>query len=103
ELGNGVDPNALTTYLPYYQGKYDPDGVLLDDKGKEKDPFLYWLLPTVPEVMDPTVPPGMARHDVVSVYAILHAYGSERAVRESGASWKFRVLLPNMRTVAPVP
>jgi hypothetical protein len=98
ELGNGLDPNALPSYWAYYLGKYDPNGKLLD----EQDPFLYWLLPTIPEGMDPTVPPEMARPDVVSVYAFLHAYGSEQAVRESGASWKFRVLRSG-RTAAPLP
>jgi hypothetical protein len=92
-LGLGTAPNALTTYLPYYLGKYDPDGKLLDGEGsKDKDPFLYWLLPTMPEMVDLTVPRDSVRKDVVSVYAILHAYGSEEAVQQSGAKWKFRVL-----------
>jgi hypothetical protein len=91
-MGIGTDPNALTTYLPFYLGKYDPAGNLLDGEGnKDKDPFLYWLLPTMPEMIDPTVPRDPERMDVVSVYAILHAYGSEEAVEQSGAKWKFRV------------
>jgi hypothetical protein len=85
----GEHPNSLTTYLPFFLGKYDPDGNLMGD-----DPFLYWLLPTMPERMDPTE--AHPQFDVVRVYAILHAYGSEQAVEESGAKWKVRVL-PNGR------
>jgi hypothetical protein len=94
ELGEGVDPNALPTYLPYYMGQYGPDGSLLKKFDAEghlmKDPFLYWLLPTMPEVMDPTA--KEPQPEFVRVYAILHAYGSERAVEESGAKWRIRVL-----------
>jgi hypothetical protein len=35
-----LDP---TNYMPFYMGKYDLDGRLLDPK----DPFLYWVLPIV--------------------------------------------------------
>jgi hypothetical protein len=35
------DPCDLTTYLPYFWGKYDARGKLLDPN----DPFLYWQLP----------------------------------------------------------
>ena len=35
-----LDP---TNYMPFYMGKYDIDGRLLDPK----DPFLYWILPIV--------------------------------------------------------
>jgi hypothetical protein len=35
-----LDP---TNYVPYYMGKYDLDGRLLDPE----DPFLYWILPIV--------------------------------------------------------
>jgi hypothetical protein len=94
ELGNGVAPNALPTYLPYYMGQYGPDGNLLKKYDAEghliKDPFLYWLLPTLPEVMDQTA--QEPQRDIARVYAILHAYGSERAVEESGAKWRIRVL-----------
>jgi hypothetical protein len=100
----GEDPNSLTTYLPYYLGKYDPDGNLFkkfDRNGnliedEAQNPFLYWLLPTMPERMDPTE--AHPESDVVRVYAILHAYGSEQAVQESGAKWKFRVL-PSGRAI----
>ena len=94
----GEDPNSLTTYLPYYLGQYGPDGNLIKEYDAEghlqKDPFLYWLLPTMPERMDQTE--KQPQHDVVRVYAILHAYGSEKAVEESGAKWKIRVQ-PNGR------
>lgn len=41
-------PNDPELYRPYYMGKYDTQGELIDgpDKyGKGADPFLYWLLP----------------------------------------------------------
>jgi hypothetical protein len=41
ELAAGKDPLDPTTYIPYYMGKFDPDGVLQDPQ----DPFLYWYLP----------------------------------------------------------
>ena len=43
ELSAGKDPLDETTFVPFYMGKYDIDGKLLDPK----DPFLYWHLPIV--------------------------------------------------------
>lgn len=43
ELAEGREPLDETTFLPYYMGKYDLDGRLLDPK----DPFLFWHLPIV--------------------------------------------------------
>jgi hypothetical protein len=52
------DPRSPLIYQPYYMGHYDPDGKLLDgyeydSKGRltrAGDPFLYWLLPMLPEL-----------------------------------------------------
>ena len=44
-LANGGDPRDWTLYLPYYMGKYNKDGELLDFR----DPFMYWLLPILRE------------------------------------------------------
>ncbi|HWG44052.1 MAG TPA: hypothetical protein VN688_14845 [Gemmataceae bacterium] len=43
ELSEGKDPLDPTTFVPFYMGKHDIDGKLLDPK----DPFLYWHLPIV--------------------------------------------------------
>ncbi len=52
-LANGGDPRDWTLYLPYYMGKYDKDGTLLDPR----DPFMYWLLPILREnSVDPQSP-----------------------------------------------
>lgn len=37
------DPLEPSSYLPYYQGEFDPDGNLKNPE----DPFLYWLIPIV--------------------------------------------------------
>jgi hypothetical protein len=74
ELAVGYDPNFLTFYYPYYQGKYDRDGKLMD----KDDPFLYWLLPTIFDTVDATVqPPEVPNPNTINVYAILHALGGE--------------------------
>ena len=44
-LANGGDPRDWTLYLPYYMGRYNQDGQLLDPN----DPFMYWLLPILRE------------------------------------------------------
>lgn len=44
KLQKGGDPFHGTSYWPYYQGEYDTDGKLKDDR----DPFLYWLIPILP-------------------------------------------------------
>jgi hypothetical protein len=41
DLADGLDPFDETTYVPYYQGEYDPEGNLKEPQ----DPFLYWLIP----------------------------------------------------------
>jgi hypothetical protein len=82
EFAAGFDPNFLTFYYPYYQGTYDRDGTLKDPD----DPFLYWLLPTIFDTLDPTVqPPEVAQPNTINVYAILHALGGEG---RAGDRWK---------------
>jgi hypothetical protein len=49
ELAAGLDPHAPTLYLPYYVGQFGPTGELLDPD----DPFLNWLVPIVPDPLDP--------------------------------------------------
>jgi hypothetical protein len=41
ELAEGHSPDEPTYYWPFYMGKFDPSGKLLDPR----DPCLYWLLP----------------------------------------------------------
>jgi len=43
ELSEGKSPTDETTFVPFYMGKFDIDGKLLDPH----DPFLYWHLPIV--------------------------------------------------------
>lgn len=43
ELAEGKEVLDETTYVPFYMGKYDIEGRLLDPK----DPFLFWHLPIV--------------------------------------------------------
>jgi hypothetical protein len=43
DFSEGVSPTDDPLYKPFYMGKYDTDGKLLDPK----DPFLYWHLPIV--------------------------------------------------------
>jgi hypothetical protein len=60
ELGMGYSPLYKGLYLPYYQGKFSPDGELLDghvmdSKGrilKMGDHHLYWLLPILARIPD---------------------------------------------------
>jgi len=51
-IASGFNPYNPVTYFPYYQGKFDPAGRLLDGPTfqdckvvKPGDPFLYWLIP----------------------------------------------------------
>ncbi|HYV34458.1 MAG TPA: hypothetical protein VE988_02065 [Gemmataceae bacterium] len=44
-MARGADPRDWIYFLPYYVGKYDVNGQLLDPQ----DPFLYWLLPIMRE------------------------------------------------------
>jgi hypothetical protein len=43
ELNEGKDPTDETTFVPFYMGKYDSDGRLLDPE----DPFLFWHVPII--------------------------------------------------------
>jgi hypothetical protein len=43
QMADGFSPVAETFYAPYYLGRFDRDGRLLDPE----DPFLYWYLPIV--------------------------------------------------------
>src|SRR6185437_6682214 len=43
ELSEGKDPLDQTSFLPFYMGKYDPNGKILDPE----DPFLFWHVPIV--------------------------------------------------------
>jgi hypothetical protein len=43
ELAQGYTPLFETLYSPYYLGRFNPDGELLDPQ----DPFLYWYVPIV--------------------------------------------------------
>jgi hypothetical protein len=43
QVASGTSPLHETFYVPYYLGKFDLDGQLLDPL----DPFLYWYLPMV--------------------------------------------------------
>lgn len=43
ELSEGKDPTDQTSFVPFYMGKYDPEGKLLDPD----EPFLFWHLPIV--------------------------------------------------------
>jgi hypothetical protein len=43
ELYEGKDPLEPTRFVPFYMGKYDPDGKLLDPQ----EPFLYWHVPII--------------------------------------------------------
>jgi hypothetical protein len=43
ELYEGKEPLDPTTFMPFYMGKYSPEGKLLDPD----DPFLFWHVPIV--------------------------------------------------------
>src|SRR5207237_468492 len=46
-MAQGVDPCHPTYYLPFYQGEFDGEGNLTREA--QADPFLYWLLPILPD------------------------------------------------------
>jgi hypothetical protein len=53
EMAMGADPHDWIYFVPYYQGRYDPDGNLLDPD----EAFLYWVLPILREnANDPNSP-----------------------------------------------
>jgi hypothetical protein len=60
QMGEDEDPLDPRLYLPWFVGEYDTDGNLVDPN----DPFLYWLLPMMPDANEP---------GVVNAYAYLHA------------------------------
>jgi hypothetical protein len=62
QLARGADPHDWTLYLPYYMGKYNAEGQLLDPH----DPFLFWLLPIIRD--DPQDPSSL-----LSLYFVKHA------------------------------
>jgi hypothetical protein len=70
-LAAGAEPRDWVYYLPYYVGKFDAYGRLLD----KNDPFLYWLLPMLPEV------PGDP-HSRMKCYVFLHAGDVDNWIRE---------------------
>lgn len=65
ELAAGADAHDPTLYLPYYVGKFDPSGQLLDPD----DPFLYWIVPI--RRQDPADP-----NSPILDYVKQHARGS---------------------------
>jgi hypothetical protein len=44
ELNHGIKPDSRTTYYPFFQGEFTPEGELINPN----DPFLYWLIPILP-------------------------------------------------------
>jgi hypothetical protein len=70
-----IDPRDPENYRPYYMGKYDPAGKLLDAaqydaNGKlvqPGDPFLFWLLPMLRD------PPVFLLKSPVRAWALRHA------------------------------
>lgn len=73
-VNDRLDPRDPDNYRPYYMGKYDPSGKLLDGNEydasgkltKPGDPFLYWLLPMMRDppthVVKSPVRSWVARH-----------------------------------------
>jgi hypothetical protein len=58
-LAKGLDPAHPATFLPFYQGQYDPKGDLKDAPKFDTngtlvsgDPFLYWLVPIIADPRD---------------------------------------------------
>jgi hypothetical protein len=71
DMGEGVDPQGATTFMPVYMGEFDGDGNLLDgENSAHPDPLLYWVVPIVAEQT-----PGSSDY-VVKNYVTVHA-GSE--------------------------
>jgi hypothetical protein len=74
-LANGADPRDWIFFLPYYMGKYDTEGRLLDPQ----DPFLFWLLPILRE--NPGDP-----HSRLKCYFLKHAKEADW-IRETPPRW----------------
>jgi hypothetical protein len=68
-LGFGMDPRDPAHYIPCYEGEYNTSGQLVDDG----DPFLYWIVPILPDPDDPRVR---------NAYVFLHAGDAD--------DWKLR-------------
>jgi hypothetical protein len=70
-----MDPRDPANYRPYYMGKYNPQGDLLDarrfDEGGKLinpgDPYLFWLLPNLRE------PPNHLLKSPIKCWALRHA------------------------------
>ena len=72
----GADPRDWIYYFPYYVGKFDTEGKLLDPE----DPFLYWLLPMVREnAIDP--------QSRLKCYVFLHAGDETQWIRDMPKKW----------------
>ncbi len=84
DLAAGADPQDLRYFLPYYQGQYDPAGRLLDPD----DPFLYWLLPTLPGDWTDPKNPRAGLNQPLSVFAFLHAGDKDKWIVPSVAAPK---------------
>lgn len=74
---NHLSPTDPILYRPYYMGNYDAAGEVLDGKwNKDRDPYLYWLLPIMrTEMSNP--------NSEVKDYCRLHA-GDPNWVRPMG-------------------
>jgi hypothetical protein len=76
---DGMDPRHPATYKPYYLGEYDPEGRLLDISQfdlqgnliKAGDPFLFWLLPMLPD--DPGDLNGYMAKSRIKSWVAVHA------------------------------
>jgi hypothetical protein len=73
----GEDPRDPTYYVPYYMGKFDVTGRLVDPQ----DPFLYWALPILRIPGDPRT----GTPDMIQYYVYLHA-GDDKWVRPAPQS-----------------
>jgi hypothetical protein len=76
QMVQGADPRDWIFYMPYYVGKFDAAGTLLDPD----DPFLYWLLPIV------QANPRDPRSDRLC-YVYKHAGDNDYFVRPAPAKW----------------
>lgn len=70
QFADGEDPYQPTTYYPYFMGKYDVNGYLID----ADDPMLFWLVPIIRKTaaLTPTTS-GLTRQFDVMNYLAVHA------------------------------